>query len=133
MLIIITSAQILKQKQPDGEGWCGLQLVQDRASADWLILFHVARTDFSYNGVGVARGAGPAGPFTYQGSFLPNDWASYDMNIFEDVDGAYYLARSLGNTPKIAVSRLAPDFMSVEAACNFYTEAKVLPCETCAV
>ncbi len=102
----------------------GMQLLRT-ASGTYVILFHVARLDFSYNAVGVATAAAAAGPYQYVKSFLPNGMPSFDMNIYEDVDGRTYLARSLGTQPVVMVSELTSDFMNVGDTCTSLSGSKV--------
>lgn len=72
--------------------------------------------------VAVATSSTPTGPFTYHGSFRPNDNASRDMTIFKDTDGQAYLFSSSDNNYNLRLYRLTPDYLGIAEEMNMIYE-----------
>ncbi|MBC7807496.1 MAG: family 43 glycosylhydrolase [Akkermansiaceae bacterium] len=86
------------------------------ATEKYVLWAHVDSPDYTKARVGVAISDSPTGPFEYLGSFRPNDEESRDMTVYVDpADGAGYLVYSSEGNATTHITRLAPDFLSVEA------------------
>lgn len=82
----------------------------------YVLWAHADSPDYKKASVGVAVSDSPTGPFEYLGSFRPNDEESRDMTVYVDpADGAGYLIYSSEGNATTHITRLAPDFLSVEA------------------
>jgi hypothetical protein len=72
--------------------------------------------------VAVATSSTPTGPFTYHGSFQPNNKASRDMTIFKDTDGQAYLISSSDNNYNLRLYKLTSDYLGIESEMNMIYE-----------
>jgi Beta-xylosidase len=68
--------------------------------------------------VAVATSDTPTGPFTYHGSFRPNNNQSRDMTVFKDTDGKAYLISSSDNNYNLRLYRLTSDYLGIDTELN---------------
>src|SRR5690606_22563583 len=66
----------------------------------------------------VASSSSPTGPFTYHGSFRPNNNQSRDMTVFKDTDGQAYLISSSDTNSNLRLYRLNSDYLGIAAELN---------------
>ena len=90
---------------------------------------HVESADYSKACAGVAVSDSPAGPFTYLGSFRPNDVMSRDQTVFVDDDGRAYQFYSSENNETMYISLLTDDYLkpSGRFTRNFIKESREAP------
>jgi len=72
--------------------------------------------------VAVATSDTPTGPFTYHGSFRPNNNESRDMTVYKDTDGQAYLISSSNNNSNLRLYRLTSDYTGIAAELNMIYE-----------
>lgn len=74
------------------------KVVYNARTGKFVMWAHVESADYSKAAAGVAVADSPVGPFTYLGSFRPNNAMSRDQTVFVDDDGrAYQFASSEDN------------------------------------
>ncbi|MDE6197564.1 MAG: family 43 glycosylhydrolase, partial [Muribaculaceae bacterium] len=74
------------------------KVVYNPKTGKFVMWAHVESADYSKAAAGVAVADSPTGPFTYLGSFRPNNAMSRDQTVFVDDDGrAYQFASSESN------------------------------------
>ena len=73
---------------------------------------HVESADYSKAAAGVAVADSPTGPFTYLGSFRPNDAMSRDQTVFVDDDGKAYQFASSENNATMYINELSDDYLT---------------------
>ncbi|HEX2926923.1 MAG TPA: family 43 glycosylhydrolase [Ruminiclostridium sp.] len=71
--------------------------------------------DYTLARAAVAYSSSPTGPFTYIGSFRPNNNMSRDCTTFVDTDGTGYFISAANENADLAVYRLTSDYKSVAA------------------
>ena len=93
------------------------------APAEWVMWAHVDTADYSAARVGVAVStAGPAGPFTYKGSFRPGGGGdrgarheARDLTLFQDGDGLAYLFYSSEGNRVMHIAQLDASYTAISA------------------
>ena len=80
--------------------------------------------DYNLARVAVASSSSPTGPFTYHGSFRPNNNESRDFTVFQDTDGQAYLFSSSNTNSNLRLYRLTSDYLGVAAELNMIYEGK---------
>ena len=94
------------------------KVIYNRKTGKFVMWAHVESADYSKACAGVAVSDSPAGPFTYLGSFRPNDAMSRDQTVFVDDDGRAYQFYSSENNATMYISLLTDDYLSFG---TFYT------------
>ncbi len=74
---------------------CVTQIIFNKATGYYVLLFHLDDVPFSLTAVGFAKARKIEGPFEWVGWVKPGGKRSYDMTAFVDDDGKGYLVRSL--------------------------------------
>ncbi len=69
--------------------------------------------DYSLARAAVAYSTSPTGPFTYRGSFRPNNNMSRDCTTFVDTDGTGYFISAANENADLIVYRLTQDYKSI--------------------
>ncbi|MDP4208456.1 MAG: family 43 glycosylhydrolase [Bacteroidota bacterium] len=73
------------------------------------------RRDYSVARCAVASSVNIEGPYTYLGSFRPEDNMSRDCNLFKDSDGKAYFISTTRNNLDMNVYELTPDYLHVKS------------------
>lgn len=87
------------------------KVVYNQATGKFVMWAHVESADYSKAMAGVAVADSPTGPFTYLGSFRPNDAMSRDQTVFVDDDGKAYQFASSENNATMYVNELTDDYL----------------------
>lgn len=66
------------------------KVVYNKATKKFVMWMHIDSPDYLKAAAGVAVSDSPVGPFTYLGSFRPNNAMSRDQTVFVDDDGKAY-------------------------------------------
>jgi Beta-xylosidase len=69
--------------------------------------------DYSLARAAVAYSSNPTGPFTYLGSFRPNNNMSRDCTTFVDTDGTGYFISAANENADLIVYKLTPDYKAI--------------------
>ena len=67
------------------------KVIYNKKTGKFVMWAHVESADYSKACAGVAVSDSPTGPFTYLGSFRPNNAMARDQTVFVDDDGKAYL------------------------------------------
>ncbi|MEY9997888.1 beta-xylosidase [Streptomyces sp. V4I8] len=67
------------------------------------------------NMVAIATSPTVGGNYTYQRSFRPAGYRSFDMTVFRDTDGQAYLVSTTNGQKDLTIFRLSPDYLWVAA------------------
>ena len=87
------------------------KVVYNPKTGKFVMWAHVESADYSKAAAGVAVSDSPTGPFTYLGSFRPNDAMSRDQTVFVDDDGKAYQFASSENNETLYINELTDDFL----------------------
>lgn len=88
------------------------KVIFNDSTGEFVMWMHIDSSDYTAARTGVAVSHSPTGPFTYLGSFRPNEADSRDMTIFKDDDGAAYLVYSSNWNKTTRIVRLSDDYKS---------------------
>lgn len=84
----------------------------------FVMWMHIDSADYLKACAGVAVADSPTGPFTYMGSFRPQQSMSRDQTVFVDTDGKAYHFCSSDDNATLLISRLTDDYMAVTDSCR---------------
>lgn len=87
------------------------KVVYNAKTGKFVMWAHVESADYSKAAAGVAISDSPTGPFTYIGSFRPNDAMSRDQTVFVDDDGKAYQFASSENNQTLYINELSDDYL----------------------
>ncbi len=87
------------------------KVVYNANTGKFVMWFHAESADYSKACAGVAVSDTPTGPFTYLGSFRPNESMSRDQTLFVDDDSICYQICSSENNQTIHINRLTRDYL----------------------
>ncbi len=87
------------------------KVIYNRLTGKFVMWAHVESADYSKACAGVAVADSPTGPFTYLGSFRPNNAMSRDQTVFVDDDGRAYQFASSENNATMYVNELTDDYL----------------------
>lgn len=87
------------------------KIVKNAVTNKYVMWWHMDTQNFGIQSVGVATADVITGPWTFNSCFQPDGLASYDMGLFQDVDGSAYLVRSVKNQ-YAGISKLSPDYLN---------------------
>lgn len=87
------------------------KVVYNTKTGKFVMWAHVESADYSKAAAGVAVSDSPTGPFTYLGSFRPNDAMSRDQTVFVDDDGKAYQFASSENNQTMYINELTDDYL----------------------
>lgn len=88
------------------------KVVYNARTGKFVMWAHVESADYSKAAAGVAVADSPIGPFTYLGSFRPNDAMSRDQTVFVDDDGKAYQFASSENNATMYINELSDDYLT---------------------
>ncbi|HWH72373.1 MAG TPA: glycoside hydrolase family 43 protein [Candidatus Sulfotelmatobacter sp.] len=83
----------------------------NRATKKFVMWMHVDSEDYRLARAGVAVSDSPTGPFTYVGSFRPDNSMSRDMTVFQDEDGKAYLFYASEDNATMHIALLTEDYL----------------------
>ncbi len=84
------------------------KVVYNQKTGKFVMWAHVESADYSKAAAGVAVADTPTGPFTYLGSFRPNNAMSRDQTVFVDDNGRAYQLYSSEENATLYISELTP-------------------------
>lgn len=87
------------------------KVIYNKKTGKFVMWAHVESADYKKACAGVAVADSPTGPFTYMGSFRPNDAMSRDQTLFVDDDGRAYHFCSSENNATLYISLLTDDYL----------------------
>lgn len=87
------------------------KVVYNPKTGKFVMWAHVESADYGKAAAGVAVADSPTGPFTYLGSFRPNNAMSRDQTIFVDDDGKAYQFSSSENNQTLHINELTDDYL----------------------
>lgn len=87
------------------------KVVYNAKTGKFVMWMHIDSPDYGKAAAGVAISDSPTGPFTYQGSFRPNNAMSRDQTVFVDDDGRAYQFYSSENNATLYISLLSDDYL----------------------
>ncbi len=87
------------------------KVIFNQKTQKFVMWAHVESADYSKACAGVAVSDSPTGPFTYLGSFRPNNAMSRDQTVFVDDDGKAYHFYSSENNATLYISELTDDYL----------------------
>ena len=87
------------------------KVIYNSKTGKFVMWAHVESADYSKACAGVAVSDSPTGPFTYLGSFRPNNAMSRDQTVFVDDDGRAYQFYSSENNATLYISELTDDYL----------------------
>lgn len=87
------------------------KVVYNAGTGKFVMWAHVESADYSKAAAGVAVSDSPTGPFTYLGSFRPNNAMSRDQTVFVDDDGKAYQFASSENNQTLYINELTDDYL----------------------
>ncbi len=87
------------------------KVVYNPKTGKFVMWAHVESADYGKAAAGVAVADSPVGPFTYLGSFRPNNAMSRDQTVFVDDDGKAYQFASSENNQTLYINELTDDFL----------------------
>ena len=105
------------------------KVIYNKKTGKFVMWAHVESADYSKACAGVAVSDFPNGPFTYLGSFRPNNAMSRDQTVFVDDDGRAYQFYSSENNETMYISLLTDDYLkpSGRFTRNFVKESREAP------
>lgn len=105
------------------------KVVYNAKTGKFVMWAHVESADYSKAAAGVAVADTPVGPFTYLGSFRPNDAMSRDQTVFIDDDGKAYQFASSENNATMYINELTDDYLKPTGKFtrNFIGESREAP------
>ncbi len=87
------------------------KVIYNSRTGKFVMWAHVESADYSKACAGVAVADSPTGPFTYLGSFRPNNAMSRDQTVFVDDDGRAYQFASSENNATMYITELTDDYL----------------------
>ena len=87
------------------------KVVYNKATKKFVMWMHIDSPDYLKAAAGVAVSDSPVGPFTYLGSFRPNNAMSRDQTVFVDDDGKAYHFCSSEDNKTMYISELTSDYL----------------------
>ena len=87
------------------------KVIYNNKTQKFVMWAHVESADYSKAAAGVAVSDSPTGPFTYLGSFRPNDAMSRDQTLFVDDDGKAYQFASSEHNATMYINELTDDYL----------------------
>ena len=87
------------------------KVVYNPKTGKFVMWAHVESADYSKAAAGVAVSDSPTGPFTYLGSFRPNNAMSRDQTVFVDDDGRAYQFASSESNATMYINELTDDYL----------------------
>lgn len=87
------------------------KVVYNAKTGKFVMWAHVESADYGKAAAGVAVSDSPTGPFTYLGSFRPNNAMSRDQTVFVDDDGKAYQFASSENNQTLYINELTDDYL----------------------
>lgn len=105
------------------------KVIYNPATRKFVMWVHAESADYSKAAAGVAVSDTPAGPFTYIGSFRPNNSMSRDQTLFVDDDGRAYQFYSSEENQTMHISELTDDYLRPSGRYNrvFIGQAREAP------
>jgi beta-xylosidase len=86
------------------------KVIYNAATRKFVLWMHIDSENYALAHAGVAVSDSPTGPFTYQGSFRPNDAMSRDMTVFVDDDAQAYLFSASEENATMHITLLSQDY-----------------------
>lgn len=87
------------------------KVIYNAKTGKFVMWAHIDSADYGKAAAGVAVSDSPTGPFTYLGSFRPNDAMSRDQALFVDDDGKAYQFSSSENNQTLHINELTDDYL----------------------
>lgn len=87
------------------------KVIYNARTGKFVMWAHIDSADYGKAAAGVAVSDSPTGPFTYLGSFRPNDAMSRDQTLFVDDDGKAYQFSSSENNQTLHINELTDDYL----------------------
>lgn len=87
------------------------KVIYNQSTGKFVMWAHIDSPDYTKAAAGVAVADSPTGPFTYLGSFRPNDAMSRDQTLFVDDDGRAYQFASSENNATMYINELTDDYL----------------------
>src|SRR5450755_49995 len=87
------------------------KVVFNERTKKFVMWLHVDKADYSFARAGVAISDRPEGPYSYEGSFRPNEQESRDITLFKDDDGKAYIIYSSENNNTMQICLLSADYL----------------------
>lgn len=87
------------------------KVIYNPKTCKFVMWAHVDSPDYAKAAAGVAISDSPTGPFTYLGSFRPNNAMSRDQTLFVDDDGKAYHFYSSESNETLYISELTDDYL----------------------
>jgi beta-galactosidase len=87
------------------------KVVYNEKTGKFVMWMHIDSEDYSFACAGVAVSDQPQGPYSYIGSFRPNEQMSRDQTIFKDNDGKAYQICSSENNATLYINELTDDYL----------------------
>lgn len=105
------------------------KVIYNSKTGKFVMWAHVESANYGKAAAGVAVSDTPTGPFTYLGSFRPNDAMSRDQTVFVDDDGKAYQFYSSENNATLYISELTDDYLKPTGRFtrNFIGESREAP------
>lgn len=105
------------------------KVVYNDKTKKFVMWAHVESADYSKAAAGVAVSDTPTGPFTYLGSFRPNNAMSRDQTVFVDDDGKAYQFASSEDNATMYINELTDDYLRTTGnfTRNFIGESREAP------
>ena len=105
------------------------KVIYNQRTGKFVMWAHVESADYSKACAGVAVSDSPTGPFTYLGSFRPNNAMSRDQTVFVDDNGRAYQFYSSENNATLYISELTDDYLrpSGRFTRNFIGQSREAP------
>lgn len=88
------------------------KVIYNSSTNEYVMWMHVDNSNYSKHSVGVATSPTVCGKYSYQGSFEPEGFPSYDMGLFKDADGSAYLLTT-DNNVALRIEKLTSDYLNV--------------------
>jgi beta-galactosidase len=86
------------------------KVIYNRLTGKFIMWIHIESPDYEKAQAGVAISDSPTGPFTYLGSFKPNNQDSRDQTLFRDDDGRAYQICSSEWNKTLYINLLTEDY-----------------------
>lgn len=87
------------------------KVIFNEKTKKFVMWMHIDTRDYSYARAGVATADKPEGPYTYLGSFRPNNQMSRDQTLFKDDNGKAYQFASSENNKTMYINELTDDYL----------------------
>ena len=105
------------------------KVIYNKKTKKFVMWAHIESANYGKAASGVAISDSPVGPFTYLGSFRPNNAMSRDQTVFVDDDGKAYQFYSSENNETMYISLLTDDYLkpSGKFTRNFIKQSREAP------